>query len=521
MEKLPLFFSALFCAAAVQAAPQADLIARIHFAGVEKISADTNSPAFTNEFCSAEAQALKMQTLDKLSFALDGLLGQKTGATVADDAAQLRPLLDDLLKSEWIFEMRGAPGSPEYALAIRLTNERWQFWSKNLATVLGSSTHVGVDRSLPGVLSWQEHDSPNFIQFIRSGDWAILDCGQELLLWNQILAHSDEDNWLSANLNWSRLAQYFPSLGNFDFPETHLQVTWRDGNFQVNGKLILSQPLPPLEKWRIPTSAIRQPLVSFTATRGFAPWLEKKNLPYEISPVPDQIFIWALAQIPFQTYAAVPVPNAENALAQLAQKMSAGTNWQHHFITPFTMEVTGNQIAWRGGAFMITPNVTAEHDPSGDFLLAGVFPNVPQKKQPPPPQLFTQLEQPGLVYYHWEITAGRLQELPQFSQLALMLTRHRQVNMQSAAGKWLGKIGPTLGGTVTEITQTAPDELTFSRKSPGGLNAIELLALVDWLEAPNFPAFDLTLPPARSHLKNKRIPMVAPMSAPPAVPSPH
>ena len=73
------------------------------------------------------------------------------------------------------------------------------------------------------------------------------------------------------------------------------------------------------------------------------------------------------------------------------------------------------------------------------------------------------------------------------SQLLLVLTRHEQVQAESAAGKWLDRIEPSLGNTVTEVTQTAPNELAFKRTAGGGLTAIELLALVDWLEAPNFP----------------------------------
>jgi hypothetical protein len=486
MKNLPLFFAALLCASAVQAAPQPDLIARIHFAGAEKISADMNSNAFTNEFCSAEAMALKTQTLDKLAnfFAIQ--------FKSTNGAAQLRPLLDDLLKSEWIFEMRAAPSSPEYALAIRLSNERWQFWSKSLTTVLGSSTYVGVDRSLPGVLSWQEQDSPNGIQFIRSGDWAILDCGQEWLLWNRILAHSDEDNWLSANLNWSRLAQFFPPLKAFDFPETHLQATGRDGNLRLDGKFILSQPLSPSEKWRVPVSAIHQPLTSFTAARGFAPWLAGQNLPYEISPVPDQVFIWSLAQVPVQTFAAVPVPDAKGSLAQLEQKLSLNTGWENHFMPPLTLAATNNQIFWTGVPPFIAPNVRALHEASGDFLLAGFFENSPGRR-PLPPELSAQLAAPNIVYYHWEITGERLKELPQLTQLGLMLTHHRQLGGDSAAAKWLDRFGSALGNSVTTVTQTA----------------IEFVALANWLEAANFPGCDLSLQ-LHPHLRNRKLPASTP-----------
>jgi hypothetical protein len=499
MKKTPLIFAALLCAAAVQAAPQADLIAQIHFAGVEKISADPNSLAFTNEFCSAEAQALKMQTLDKLSAALDGWLRQKTGVNVAGGAAKLRPLLDDLKKSAWFLDARvDANGKPEIALAVKLDDSRAQFWRANLSSFFASAT------------------------FKQYGGWLIFNCGADSLKLGDSLAQKisvADNNWLEVDLNWTRLAQFFQSLGNFDLPETHLQVTGRDGNLQMNGKMILSQPLPPLVQWRMPTNAIRQPLVNFTAARGFAPWLARQNLPYEISPVPDQIFIWALAHIPFQTFAAVPVPNAENALAQLDRKMSANTNWQHHFIAPFTMLATNNQISWIGVPFIV-PTMTVVHETMGDFLIAGLFPNGPRRK-PLPPELFTELATPNLVYYHWEITAERLPEMLQLSQLGLMLTHHEQLGGNSAAAKWLNKIGPTLGNTVTTAVQTAPDELTFSRKAPGGLTAAEFYMLANWLEAKNFPGCDLTLPPARPHLKNKRIPVASPMPVSPVVPSPH
>jgi hypothetical protein len=273
-----------------------------------------------------------------------------------------------------------------------------------------------------------------------------------------------------------------------------------------------------LEKWRMPTNTIHQPFISFTAARGIAPWLEKQNWaqPYEISPGPNQVFIWAMAQMPLQTFAAVPVPDAREALTQFEQKLSASTNWQSHLMMPLTMVMTNNQISWRGMPF-IAPNMTALHEPAGDFLVAGVFPNGPKTK-PLPPELFVRLAQSNLVYYHWEITAERLKLLPQLTQLALMVTRHRQLDTQSAAGKWLDRIGPTLGNTVTEVTQTAPNELSFTRKAPGGLTAVELVALANWLEATNFPGCDLRLPPPLHPLKLNRprpqIPGAPPMQTP-------
>ncbi len=80
------------------------------------------------------------------------------------------------------------------------------------------------------------------------------------------------------------------------------------------------------------------------------------------------------------------------------------------------MTMTNSEIDWSGLPF-VAPSLQAVHEPAGDFLFAGVFPNGPKNK-PPPPELFKQLGQPNLVYYDWEITAERLKLLPQLTQLA-------------------------------------------------------------------------------------------------------
>jgi hypothetical protein len=502
-----LFCVAMMAAVVAQASPPApDLMVQVHFAGAEQISADTNAAAFTNLWCSPEMQALREQTLNKLSRAPYNWFKQKILSDTNDGAGQLRPLLDDLLGAEWFLQIHDATnGAPEFALAIRLNASRAQLWQTNLGNVLEAWTVMSVKKMQNG---WElkKHLPPNVIRFVRVGDWVVFGWGQDKLLLNDELvrrvlaekrpAPAEKNDWLTADLDWPRLARWWPSLSAIGLPETRWQAIGRDGNLYVDGKLIFPQPLAmTLEKWRMPTNMIHQPLISFTAARGIAPWLGKQSWaqPYEISPVPNQGFIWALALSPFQTFAAVPVPDASNALAQLGQKLAASTNWQNHFMVPLTMKMTNNQIAWFGLPF-VAPKLEALHEPSGDFLFAGVFPNSPEGN-PLPPELLTLLGQTNLVYYHWEITAERLKLLPQLSQLALMVTRHQQLDAQSAAGKWLASVGPTPGYNVTQVTQTAPNQLTFMRKAPGGLTAVELTALANWLEAPNFPGCDLRLPP--------------------------
>jgi hypothetical protein len=520
MKKLILFGAGLILAIAVDPVAAADLIARVHFVGAEKISADTNAPAFTNFFCSAEAQALKAQTLDKLSHAPYLWLKDKIAAGAGDSAAQLRPLLDDLLTAEWFLDARSAAdGSPEFALAIRLDNNRAQLWQNDLAAVLESWTKIPPQKVAGG---WQlkKHHPPDSVRFVRTGDWVVFSCEQaDYALGNgvvgKISTSAAKNYWLSLGADWSRLSKLFPALKLVDLPETKLQIIGRDGNLHLDGKIISGQPFAlTLDKWRMPTNSIHQPFISFTAARGIAPWLQKQGWarPFLISPAPNQIFFWAMAGIPFQTFAAVPVPEASAALVQLHDQLAASgaTDQLSQLFMPLTMIMTNHEITWAGMPFA-APSVRAVRETSGDFLVGGLFPNSPRSKALPP-ELFTRLAPANLVYYHWELTDPRLKMLLQPAQLTLMMTRHKQLEAETVAAKWLNYVGPTLGNTVTEITQTAPNELAFTRSAPGGLTAVELFALASWLEAANFPGCDLRLPPPRQ--KRNQHPPVKLLSTP-------
>ncbi|MGA3284279.1 MAG: hypothetical protein ABSD57_07465 [Verrucomicrobiota bacterium] len=526
------FWAVMAVAMAAKASPP-DLIARIHFVGVEQISADTNSAAFTNFFCSAEAQVLREQTLNKLSHFPYAWFRSRIVAGTNDGADQLRPLLDDLLKSEWFLEIRDTTnGAPETALAIRLNPDRAQLWQENLAGVLQSWTRLPAVKTSNGWLLKKDLP-PNLIRFVRAGAWVVLSCGENKLplsdgIVRRVLAEKrpapfGKNYWLRVDADWPRLARWFLPLKGFDFPKIELQFIGRDGNLQSSGRFTLAQPLPPLGKWRIPTNTIYQPFVSFTMARGIGAWLERQNWaqPYEIQPPPDQFFIWALPQNPFQTFAAVPVPDAAAALAQLNARLSAAfnTNLHNFFYPPITTELTNNEISWRGVPF-IAPYVKPLHEPAGDFLFGGFFPGTGRSRSLSP-ELLKQLNAPNLVYYHWETTADRLKELPQLTQLLLLIAQHKQLDGNSTAAKWLDHVEPTLGPSVTEITQTGPNELAFTRTASDGLTAVELIALANWLDAPNFPGCDLRLPP-RPLTPRRPLKLGTPASPAPASPAlPH
>ena len=482
MMKFFIICGLLLGVAVVRAAlPQPDLIAQIHFAGAQKFSAAPDVAAFTNEFCSTAALALRNQTADKLAPWLAAWLQQNASATVADGAAKLRPLFDDLQKSEWFLEARAAAdGTPQTAIAIQLDAGRAQLWQTNLKPFFPTGT------------------------FQPAGGWLIFCTSPAAKSLGEALAQKISKpggGWLDADINWPRLAQWYPKLKELGLPETRLSVTPVGDNLQVSGKFFFPENLAiTLDPWRVPTNTVHQPFVSFTAVRGLAAWLPTQPwaLAYKILPTPNQLFVWALPLSPFQTFAAAPVPDAADALTQAYERLQPVLDLQNAagtFFRPLTMNRTNDEIHFVGTPF-IAPFLRAVREPAGQFLMAGVFPNTARSK-PLPPQLFARLAQPNLVYYHWEITAARFgerfDELPQLTQLGLMLTQHRQLGSDSAALKWIRKSAPYFGNTVTEVFQTGPAEMTFTRTASGGLTAFEMLALGSWLEAPNFPGCNLKI----------------------------
>ncbi|MEI8289724.1 MAG: hypothetical protein WCH99_09635 [Verrucomicrobiota bacterium] len=480
-----------------------DLVAQIHFAGARKISSDKNSSAFTNEFCSAEALALRAQTADKVSAWLAGWLPANVGVKVPSGAAKLRLLLDDLQTAEWFLEARaGANQKPEVAVAIKLEGDRAQLWQADLKLFFPAAGFKIADGWL----------------FFESGTGA-----GKLVDGLARKISAGDVAWLSVDVNWPRLAQWYPKLKELGLPETQFAITAPDDNLRINGKFSFPEKLDlNLEPWRVPTNTLHPPFVSFTAARGFAAWLPAQSwaLPYKILPAPNQAFVWALPQIPYQTFAVAPVADPANGLAQAFTNLQAALDQQKasgRSVMPLTLERVDHTISLQGVPF-VAPYLQAVREPAGQFLLAGAFPNPPRGK-PLPAELSQRLALTNLVLYHWEITAERLPQALNLSQLGLLMTSHRQLGGETASLKWFQKIAPRLGNSITEISWSGPAEMTFTRKSSGVFTAVELLVLGNWLEAADFPGFDLRLPPRPQKLRRPQ-PVPAPLSLPSPSPLP-
>jgi len=465
----------------VHAAPlETGLVARIHFAGGDLISTDTNSIPLRNVWSAPAALVLRAQTLDKLSRFLDGWLRQEIAPNLVP-AWQTRPLLADLCLAEWQLEVRQpAPTAVSFSLAVRLGENRSQAWQMALNPVL---------------TEWKQSSPAHHGYLIAKDGWLFFALDNSSSPAPAAAITSLNHAWLTAEVDWARLAVWFPAVAKFDVPPTRLQVSGKNGEFEATGRLYLAQPLPPLQKWQFPTNLVHSPFLSFTAARGVSDWLRQQPwaVGLGLNPLPDQLFTWVEPQIPLLTFAALPMANAPAVLPKVAGLVNDALRANPTDSPYFGVAVQSgnNEISVTGMPFA-APFLQARQEPGGEFLFGGFIPQTP-RGQTAPPELFARLSQPDLVFYHWEITSERMKVFPQLYQLSFLFTLHRQLEGGTAANNWLKQLTPALGPTVTTATEVSPTELAFSRHAPAGLTAVELVALCSWLEAPNFPGCDLRM----------------------------
>ena len=270
----------------------------------------------------------------------------------------------------------------------------------------------------------------------------------------------------------------------------HFTATGENGNVLTRGTLNFSRPLEsPLPPWQIPTNLIHQPLASFVAVRGLAPWLAA--LPawqqLELTPPPDQAYFWALTGAPFNVYFAAPLPAASNQLSHLAARLVQNANpWlATNSEGNFQWQTNPPALVWNG-ALILSPFLKPVIVNQPDYVLGGLARFVEGNTNPPPAEILrVVLGTTNLVYYHFERADRRTDDDLFVIQLFRVLFHNAQ--LPPAAALWLRNLGPMLGDCTTLVTQTGAEQLSFTRTSTLGLTALELHLLADWLESPEFP----------------------------------
>jgi hypothetical protein len=246
-----------------------------------------------------------------------------------------------------------------------------------------------------------------------------------------------------------------------------------------------------LQPWRIPTNLIHSPMTSFTAMRGLASRLADSALIKSLNaePLPDQLFIWANEGIPVDTSWAALVDrgDATNYLDRIAPPVVATMNnvLNGHQIN-MGATTTNHQLSTWGLPF-VSPYMRASRGPTGEYLIGGLMPS-PGRVAPIPSALVNELNShPNLAYYSWEYTALRVNQTRPILQLYTVVAGEVLAVGEGASANWLNTAGPKLGNSGTEVTLTAPNELTLVRNSPFGLTAWEITMFLYWADAPDFP----------------------------------
>ena len=458
-----------------------------------------------------ESAKLQAQTLDKLSLAPWRFL---RGETNSPFAKLLRPLFDDLADEESYVEVRQSANSINAAgqmvLAIHLNDQRAALWETNLAAVLESLTGIHPTNSQSaggnsiGGWSLKKHHVPNLIEFAHAGEWVLVGAGENHnALLEEALAGlnragapfpaSATNSWLEASGVLSRIASLIGiDVGSAsNLPEVSFIVRGAAQYVLTDGEITLPHgESVELEPWNMPTNLIDGGLMSFTAMRGLRPWLRSSRIwtNLQAEQPPDQFYMWALRAFPMETYFAAPLPDASNIVSRVSDRiLEKGTSWfATNGLAAFQRSETFNGLSWHGVPYA-TPFLESVETNGSGFMYGGTFqPELPL--QPPPPALLQEiLDHTNLVYYDWEITGQRVDQLLYLGQFIRLVSEKAQLPAGSAALVWLRAIIPQLNKCGTEITQPTPGNLVFTRDSSVGLTAIELQLLADWLESPDFP----------------------------------
>ena len=231
-------------------------------------------------------------------------------------------------------------------------------------------------------------------------------------------------------------------------------------------------------------------LVNFTAVRDIAPFLLRAKLfsDFHSEPVPDQIYLWGRAGLPFQTFFALPVRNATNLLSYLAPPFIALIN--PHLgpnVGALTFDTNAWSLTWRGLAHA-SPFLEAVTNSSPQFILGGFAPYVKRTNNMPSELVDYILAGTNFVYFDWEITGQNLLHWRYLDDVyRIVFDAHGPRLTDTASFNWFSSNATNLSHSVTEVRLVSSNRLTFARKSTIGLTGLELDLLANWIELPEFP----------------------------------
>lgn len=501
------------------APPPAASLFRFHFVGTSQLAADSNAAPWMKMEALPVTQTLQRQTLHKLAQAPFQLLQHRLAGTTNDYAPVFQELFGDLLQGESVAEVTGDTNHfAEMELAVRLPDARAAFWRTNLQAVVEAWTGRRAEplHTAEGD-GWElkTGPAPGVVRWMRWGAWTVVGCGQERLPlqaeWlqrimqhgNPALEHGNPirpaDPWLDVWVDAPRLPAIPGHPLPAELPALHLTLTGRAENLRTKIDFLCREAIHwSAQPWRVPTNLVREPLISFTAMQGFGPGLQQHQaaLGLQLDSAPDQAFLWACANNPYQSFAAFAVADATNRARALGEQLLARFNpsLQRHNAGTLRMVTNAGALFWQNAPF-VAPSAQPVRDAGSEFIFGSLFANNPQTNRAPRELLGQILGRTNLVYYDWEITQERLRDWRNLADLYQLVFDKRRLPTNCASVLWFNTVSANLGNTITEVTVADAHRLTLVRKSPVGLTGFELLCLANWLESPGFPLNGYSLPP--------------------------
>jgi hypothetical protein len=487
------------------------LILRFHFVGSEKLWAAPESAKFKELVTVNSSAALRDEIINRFALLPSFWLKDSLPTNTGTQTNLFRPIFEDLLTHECYFESGVAP---EVVIAAQVPEARARLWQTNLWQALVSwkfGTPAAAKFDGFSGFELKRTTLPAVVRCIRAGDWMVVSAGSgKSARESEMLVNIRSSGrpakltgaWLDGDANLARLDGWLPALSNFEnLPVAHFSMSNRADFVRTYATLDFPKPhgWKP-EPWHIPTNAIHEPLVDFTAVRGVAPIFDSfksiRDLGYK--PTPNQFVGWGYGNVPFQYNYAAPSQDVRDQLKRIETNLqNLITGPGHLGLDGFVTWGTNSQdIVWRGllGA---VPHLGAFRDAGREYLALSAFP--PLRGSNPPPQLYEPFKgRDELVAFDFELTALRVPHWRQFYQILEVANRRPLGTTNAPFQKWLLEATRQFGEAVTEVRVTSPAQMTFVRKSSIGLTAVELVTLGRWLESSEFPAYGVFQPvPAR------------------------
>jgi hypothetical protein len=466
---------------------------RYHCSGGAQLTADTNLTTLNQVLASRSTIAFGHLALERMA----GLLCQ-SWQFGSNSASLIEPLLADSLQNESLGALSARDSNGvDFVLALHTDTQRSQLWWDTMGKLFGQRGEEFTSERFTGS-RWNKGPSGSF-WMVPARDWLLFGRGKGLEsvqteYLKEITRHgrpaaSLAANWLEGDLDLNLLADSLPEWAKLLKPaQIHISVAPDADKLETDARVIYPATIPwNSEPWRLPKELVRNPLISFTVGQDVAAFLKfsPQFSNFDDNPLTNQFYAWAIGQMPLQSYMAWPVSDPTNAMNKLSTEMRPAFN-------PILKNLNGTQILWQparerlvwSDLRVVAPAIEPAQDNKRDFLLLSLFPLTPAI-QPGPDQLWSQLDgRTNLIYYDWELTGRRLQQLRLLTEMLWYrpeVGSDETLNGLLIKDKLLSGLGTGIGKTVTEITRPAPNELAIVRAGPLGFTGLELVLLSDWL----------------------------------------